>query len=174
MKAYLIITVFATFTFISCCTREQDEQKALLAKTTIIYANMKSLVADCWNKKDMAILRNISTEGCTRTLNGIQVANNQKEVEAAMHIFFTAFPDLNIVTNSAVVKDDQSFTEWTLTGTNNGIFGESPATGKKVIVSGYTSASFDKDGKLTAENVYYNELDLLQQLGYILIPPVVK
>lgn len=174
MKAYFKITALAIFFLISCCDRQQEEQKAILAKTAIIDANMKSLVADCWNRKDMATLRNITSEGCTRTLNGIQVANNQKEMEAAMHIFFTAFPDLNIVANNAVVKDDQAFTQWTLTGTNNGIFGESPATGKKVIISGYTYANFDNDGKLNSEKVYYNELDLLQQLGYVLTPPVVK
>ena len=72
------------------------------------------------------------------------------------------------------IKDRHLFAHWTFTGTNTGIFGEFPATGKKAKVSGMSLLSFDEEGKLYREEVYYNELDLLQQLGYTLVPPALE
>ena len=132
------------------------------------------MVENCWNKKDMVKFRSISSDNFVRNVNDINVANNQNEMEAAMNIFFTGFPDLYLKTENPIVADSQVFVHWTATGTNTGVFGETPATGKKVKFSGYTIGHYSTDGKFSGEDVYFNELDLLQQLGYTLLPPVLK
>ena len=64
--------------------------------------------------------------------------------------------------------------KWHSTGTNTGRFGELPATGKKVKIEGLSHLYFNEDGKMYQEDVFYNELNLLQQLGYSLNPPIVE
>jgi len=75
--------------------------------------------------------------------------------------------------NEITFNENQAYFYWVFTGTNTGVFGEIPATGKKVIVKGFTIVHFNNEGQIFHENVYYNELDLLQQLGYTLLPPIV-
>ena len=48
---------------------------------------------------------------------------------------------------------------------------EGHTPGKKVKINGLSHLYFDDAGKLYREDVYFNELDLLQQLGYSLQPP---
>ncbi len=127
----------------------------------------------CWNKGNSESLTTISTENFTRHLNGIRVAGSQKEMQAHMAVYFTAFPDLEVVFDSVHIKDNKVFMHWTSTGTNTGVFGEFPATGKKVKINGLSHLYFDDMGMLYQEDVYFNELDLLQQLGYTLNPPIV-
>ena len=88
-----------------------------------------------------------------------------------MNVYFTAFPDLEVSLEETEIKGNKAFLQWQSTGTNTGIFGEMAATGKKVKINGLSHLYFDDTGKLYREDVYYNELDLLQQLGYTLTPP---
>ena len=63
---------------------------------------------------------------------------------------------------------------WTITGSNTGVFGELPPTGKRIKISGITRMDFDEEGKIEVEEVCYNELSLLQQMGHTLNPPVLE
>jgi len=63
------------------------------------------------------------------------------------------------------IFDNTQFTHWEMTGTNTGEFAGSPATGKKVKITGLSRIHFNGDGKVDEENVFYNELDLMKQLG---------
>ena len=170
-----ITTVFVAFIllFISC-KDQQSEQNKFEAKEIAIKATINDMVTQCWNNKDMEKFKAIATENFVRKNNGIIVANNRNEMEATMNVFFTGFPDLEVILNNTIVKGNQTFTQWTALGTNTGIFGETAATGKKVKFSGYSVGYYNDEGKYTGEEVYYNELELLQQLGYTLVSPVVE
>ncbi len=89
------------------------------------------MVNDCWNKRDMAKFRTISLENFSRNVNYINISGNRNEMEAAMNIFFTGFPDLHLTIESALITDSVAFIHWSATGSNTGIFGETPATGKR-------------------------------------------
>ena len=102
------------------------------------------------------------------------MADTQREMKAHLSVFFTAFPDLELTLEHTYVKDDNAFVQWHSEGTNTGIFSEMVPTGKKVKINGMSQLYFNKEGKLYREIVYYNELDLLQQLGYTLVPPVLQ
>jgi steroid delta-isomerase-like uncharacterized protein len=143
-------------------------------KEIAMTASFSTFIEDAWNGRNMDSLRAVSVENYIRNLNGIQVAKSQNEVEANMNIFFNGFPDSKLVVDDIVIKDNRLFAHWTFTGTNTGIFGEVAPTGKNATLSGYSNIHFNSDGKITQEDVYYNELQLLQQLGYSLIPPVVE
>ncbi|WP_273567345.1 ester cyclase [Maribacter halichondriae] len=139
-----------------------------------ISSNLNCFVDHAWNGQNVDSLRSISTENVIRNQNGIEVASNQNELEANMNIFFTAFPDLHLQLEHSDIQNDDVYLQWTSTGTNTGIFGESAPTGKKVKLQGISHLHFNAEGKLVQEDVYYNELELLQQLGYTLNPPVLE
>jgi predicted ester cyclase len=83
-----------------------------------------------------------------------------------MNVFFTGFPDFHIkLLHRSPIFNNTQFLHWEMTGTNSGEFAGSPATGKKVKVSGLSRIHFNGSGKVDEENVFYNELDLMKQLG---------
>lgn len=128
-------------------------------------------VATVWNNKEVSNLENFFSNEFTRRVNNVEIASNMQELSANIQVYFIGFPDLNLNINEIFSSHDQVFMNWTITGTNTGVFGEFPATGKKIKVSGITRIDIDETGKFTYEDVYYNELALLQQLGYSLMPP---
>ncbi len=130
-----------------------------------------TLIDSCWNQKNLDLFEGLVSENFIRNLNGISVARNPNEMEAHMKVFFTAFPDLEISLEEAEVKGNKVFVMWESKGTNTGTFGEMAATGKKVRINGLSHLYFDDEGRIYREDVFYNELDLLQQLGYTLEPP---
>jgi len=173
MNKISIVLLALIILFISC-REEQSQQNELEAKEIAIKATINDMVTQCWNNKDMEKFRTIATENFMRKNNGIIAANNRNEMEATMNVFFTGFPDLEVILNNTIIKGNQAFTQWTALGTNTGIFGETAATGKKVKFSGYSVGYYNDEGKYAGEEVYYNELELLQQLGYTLVSPIVE
>lgn len=155
-----------------CCKQARNDSAT--THENLIENRLAVFVDSCWNQKDMEKLSSITTQNFTRNLNGIDVVNTELEMQAHMNVFFRAFPDLILTMDDTFIKDSVVFTHWEVDGTNTGIFAEAPATGKKIKISGLSLIYFNKEGKIYKENVCYNELDLLQQLGYTLVPPVLK
>ncbi|MCK5443226.1 MAG: ester cyclase [Maribacter sp.] len=172
MKKVRLLSI-AIVLLVTNCNEPNGKQKVDM-RVRAITANFNSFIENAWNQKNMDSLRSISTENYIRHLNGIEVATNQNELEANMGIYFKGFPDLKLTIDRSTIKDGHLYAKWTFEGTNTGVFGEAPATGKSIVVSGYSEISFDSEGKMTQEDVYYNELALLQQLGYTLNPPIVE
>jgi len=160
------------FTVCISCLINTDEEA--LIKESMMKVNLSIYVDSCWNSKNISLLESISSENFIRNMNGIQVANNQTEIRAHMEVFFRAFPDMKLSINNLYAKDDHLFSYWTFTGTNSGVFGEGTATGKKVKIIGSSILYFDKNRKMVQEDVYFNELDLVQQLGFTLNPPILE
>ena len=173
--AYLaVILLLALFT---SCKEWQDAKNSQVIMRTheeLLRTTYDSFVEHAWNNSNMDSLNVLIEENFVKHLNGIQIAKNKSEMEANMNIYFKGFPDGKVNSENVQVKGDDLFAQWEYTGTNTGIFGDNPPTGKKVTVHGYTHIQFNAMGKMIAETVYYNELELLQQLGYTLIPPVLE
>jgi len=128
-------------------------------------------VATIWNEKDLSQIETFYADQFTRMVNNIEVTSDKIELLANIQVYFTGFPDLKFSIEKILPYRNKVFINWTLTGTNTGMFGEFPATGKKVKVSGITHFDFDEEGKFVYEEAFFNELSLLQQLGYSLTPP---
>lgn len=128
-------------------------------------------VSTIWNEKDLSQLDIFYADQFTRMVNNIETTSDKKELLANIQVYFTGFPDLKFSINKMIPYQNKVFMNWTITGTNTGMFGEFPATGKKVKVSGITHIDFDDQGKFIFEEAFFNELSLLQQLGYSLRPP---
>lgn len=155
-----------------CCKQARNDSTT--TRENLTENRMAVFVDSCWNQKDLKKLSSITTQNFTRNLNGIDVVSSEPEMQAHMNVFFRAFPDLTLTMYNTYIKDTVVFTHWEVDGTNTGIFAEAPATGKKIKISGLSLIYFNKEGKIYREDVSYNELDLLQQLGYTLVSPVLE
>jgi steroid delta-isomerase-like uncharacterized protein len=167
-RIFLISSIFLIIIF-SCDYRNNADK---IEKN--YQSKIDTLIEISWNKKDLSKIKNIFADDFIRIVNNVNIASNPNELEANMHVFFTGFPDLIITINDSSIKNNQVYLNWTFTGTNTGEFGEVQATGKKVKVSGFSHITFNEEGKILHEDVCYNELDFLQQLGYTLSPPIVE
>jgi steroid delta-isomerase-like uncharacterized protein len=83
--------------------------------------------------------------------------------------YVEAFPDLRITSRNKFGSGDEVADEWSLTGTNTGPLampdGTSiPATGKSVSLRGCDAATV-KDGQIVNHRLYYDQLEMLTQLG---------
>ncbi len=82
-----------------------------------------------------------------------------------------AFADANYVVESFVGEDDMFADEWTFTGTNTGPLRlpdgtEVPATGRRVEIKGMELVEL-RDGKIVVDNLYYDFLAAIAQLGLV-------
>ncbi len=175
MKISILLLAFIA-SVIACGEQRHDNMSvmAMNMDESIIKTNLNTYVDSCWNKHDTTFLSQVASENFIRNLNGIQVAHTKREMQAHMSVFFEAFPDLELKLKKSYSKGNTVFVHWTSTGTHTGTFGEVVATGKKVHIQGLSQLYFNNDGKLYGEDVVFNELDLLQQLGYTLNRPILE
>ncbi len=164
----IVLTTMSFLFWISCQEKQGDKDLALREQ---LRGQLELYIDSCWNKQNMKVLGQLTTSGFIRNLNGIRVAKSSNEMEAHMKVFFNAFPDLEISLKETDMKGNKVFLTWQSTGTNTGVYGEVGATGKKVKINGMSQLYFDEIGQIYREDVYFNELDLLQQLGYSLSFP---
>jgi steroid delta-isomerase-like uncharacterized protein len=98
---------------------------------------------------------------------GITLHGSQ-EVAAVVGSFWEALPDCKITAENEVTAEGTVVTEGTLSGTHTGVFrtpqGEIPASGNRVELR-YASVKQVRDGKVAHENLYFDQLEFLQQLG---------
>lgn len=168
----LNLCILFLFLLLVSCNKGKAEKESLSENDWKVTMNI--LIDSCWNAQKTEQLKIISNEKFIRIMNGIEMAGDQEEIKAHMNVFFNGFPDMKLVINEIYNKNNRVFIKWTFTGTNTGVFGESPATGKKVKILGFSSVLLNTEGKIVKEDVFYNELDLLQQLGYTMKFPIVE
>ena len=83
------------------------------------------------------------------------------------------FADFEGTIEEVVVKGDEIWSRYTMTGTNTGPLGDLPPTGKKMHVTGMAITRV-ADGKIIEDQTYWNVLGLYQQLGFTLVPPQIE
>ncbi|MCW5517006.1 ester cyclase [Muriicola sp. Z0-33] len=176
MKTTYLAIVLLVALFISCkeWSGAKNEAIAEISHEELLRNTYDNFVEYAWNNSNMDSLTILMEENFVKYHNGIQIAENKSEMEANMNIYFKGFPDGRLSVDNVQVKGDNLFAQWVYMGTNTGMFGEFAPTGKKVKIHGYTHIEFNAVGKMIKEAVYFNELELLQQLGYTLNPPVLE
>lgn len=82
--------------------------------------------------------------------------------------FWEGLPDARITAHNRWSVGDTVVTEGTLTGTHDGVFrapqGDIPASGNSVRLR-YSSIKQVRDGKVVRERLYFDQLELLQQIA---------
>lgn len=172
MPRTFIKILFLLFLLFSCANQSESEKPIAAEETNKKVVSV--LIDSVWNRKDLKAIDNYFHNTFTRRVNSVNLASSKNELAANLQVYFTGFPDVRIQSDNMVSQGNQVYMSWTLTGTNTGVYGELQPTGKKVRISGITRFEFDESGKIIHEDVFYNELSLLQQMGHTLNPPVLE
>jgi steroid delta-isomerase-like uncharacterized protein len=128
-------------------------------------------MVEAWSTNDVEAFKSLTVPNVIRNSNGTRQASNQSEYAAMMNQFHTGFPDFNVKMDSYFLKDGKSYLYWTCTGTNTGPFMDNPPTGKKIEIHGFSVWTFDSNGLAVQEDSFFDNMDMLSQLGYTLTPP---
>ena len=152
--------------------QEIEAKKKMPTDQKIMDQNLDLFLSKFLNEKDITALDRVLDKSYVRYMNGEKVATGAKELGEGMSTtFMKGFPDMKITNSERVYAGNKVFIHWGFKGTNTGEFNGIPPTGKKVVVSGLSEINFNSEGQLYLEKVYFNESDLLNQLGYTVSPP---
>lgn len=149
---------------------EIEEMKNAPEIEKTIMANHDKMI-EAWNNNDAEAFKALSSVSIIRNSNGTRQTNNQSEYTEMMNQFHTGFPDFKVSLDSYFLKDGKSYINWTCTGTNTGPFMDNPPTGKKMEIHGYSVWAFDSNGLAVQEDAFFDNMDMLSQLGYTVTPP---
>lgn len=88
------------------------------------------------------------------TINGGTPSVGRVAIAEAAQSFMTTFPDLELLMDDLVVRDDGAAEyHWTLIGTNSGPGG----TGNRVRISGFEEWTIGDDGLVTESQGHYDQ-----------------
>lgn len=76
-----------------------------------------------------------------------------------------AFPDFTTQTHEMLTNRNTVMVEWTVTGTLENAFYGAPPTGRRMEIQGMAKTTV-KDGKIHEDRLYYDQKDMLAQLGF--------
>jgi steroid delta-isomerase-like uncharacterized protein len=99
-------------------------------------------------------------------------------VEAHLRETFRGFPDFTLETHDLLVRDEVVMFDWTASGTFEGEFNGVPPTGRSFTISGMAKTTVG-DERVKEDRLYYNESEMLAQLGMtfpdvvLLLPKIV-
>ncbi len=100
-----------------------------------------------------------SPDGSLTINNGTPSIGRDAITEAAQS-FMSAFPDLRILMDRIIERDDCTEYHWTLIGTNTGAGG----TGNPVRISGFECWLFDPDGLIRESEGHFDAADYRRQI----------
>jgi steroid delta-isomerase-like uncharacterized protein len=123
---------------------------------------------DALNDHDLNSWETALAEDATCSYPGFRGDYGKDAASAYNAPFLTAFSDLHFEVLRTVAEGDTVVYIWSATGTHDGPLalptGTVPPTGKRGVVPGTLIATV-KDGKIIREETYWNQVELLAQLG---------
>jgi len=127
-----------------------------------------------WSDQDSNLLQATAIRNTVRNVNGKIVSSNRTGLAETMEFWHTAMPDFKIVEREIIVVGNRTYTNWTFTGTNTGMLGDHPPTGKKSTTEGFSILTFDDQGKLVHETAYFDVMGTMEDWGYSMVAPIME
>jgi len=118
---------------------------------------------DYLNHRDFKRFEEAHTKDFVKHYNNSPAENLSEEMADAKGQFDSS-SDLTFTENWIIAEGDKVAVCFTAKGTQDGVFQGVPATGKRYELTSMTVWRF-VDGKIAEEWAFFNELDLLRQLG---------
>jgi hypothetical protein len=107
------------------------------------------------------VARHYAAEG-SLTINGGPPSVGRAAITEAAQSFMPAFPDMRVLTDDLVMRDQGAEYHWTLVGTNSRPGG----TGKRVRISGFEEWTIGDDGLIAASLGHYDQAEYDRQLEH--------
>jgi predicted ester cyclase len=121
-------------------------------------SNFARNYTEAWCSGDPTRVAAHFAPGGTIAINGA----TPTEVTEVARSFMSTFPDLHLLMEDVVVKDELVEFHWTCVGTNNGPGG----TGKRVRFSGFEEWTFGEDGLVAESQGHYDQAEYERQLEH--------
>lgn len=164
-----------------CLTFGLQPQSAEVMEKQMTREEAKAFLDDAlamWNEGKLDLIEKAYAQDVViKTSSMPQPLKGYEGIKTWIKNSLTSFPDHHMTFNEFYVDGNVIFTKWTYTGTNTGPFstpfGEIPATGKSISITGL-SISRIENGLVKEEEVVFNVLDMLMQIGFKVMPPSEK
>jgi SnoaL-like polyketide cyclase len=114
-----------------------------------------------WCSQNAAIVASFYSPEGSLTINDGPPAVGRHNITEAAQGFMTAFPDLQIVMDDVVERDDMTEYHWTLLGTNTGPGG----TRSRVRISGFELWQIGDDGLIAKSRGKFDHAEFQRQLN---------
>jgi len=176
-KLLFNMLTFLILIAMGCKDGKTMEDKNSLTMTDAAVKSLKESTENylnAWSQNDTVLLQEVSIKKMVRNVNGKIVSVNQNELFKIIQFWHRALPDFKMVEKEIVVVGDRTFVNWIGTGTNTGMFGDIPPTGKKIQTEGFSVLTFDDAGLIVHEAAFYDLLGLMTEWGYTVSPPVME
>ncbi len=165
----LLSGIAATGLLLTACAGGYTEEAPNPRDEQLLAVNAQ--LFEAWDNNNTDLFFTNTVENFERYGNGVLEASNQAEYAGFMAVFHTAIPDFTITASDPFVRGDKTYTRWTATGTNTGMFNGNPATGKASVTHGFTIMTYNAEGKAVKEEAFFDNLSYLTAWGYTLAPP---
>jgi steroid delta-isomerase-like uncharacterized protein len=126
---------------------------------------IRAMVLELWNTGNTGLTKQIYTERAERRHpNSPEPVRGPDAIGKFVSEVHTGFPDFHIELKETVTEGDRTVYHWNVTGTHRGEFAGIPPTGKRISIDGLTMSRIE-GGKIAGENVYFDRVAMLEQLG---------
>ena len=116
-----------------------------------------------WCSRDPASVSAFYSPGGSLTVNSAAPAVGRNAITEVAQSFMAALPDMRVLMDDILVKDDRAEYHWTLAGTNTGPGG----TGHRVHIRGFELWQIGKDGLIASSQGHFDSADYQRQLGAV-------
>lgn len=155
-----ILTLFVAASMMAC-TSEADKNAKLGQENIAYYSHVWEVAINegRTNILDTAYAENV-------VLHTVPEVKGKADAKAYYANFVTGFSEREFIVKEIFADGDKLVKYWQFKGKHTGPFFGIPATGKSVDVLGCTIAKM-KDGKITEEQDFMDNLVFMQQIGLI-------
>lgn len=121
---------------------------------------------EVFNQKNLAALDELyAPDHIDHTLPA-ELSVGPQGTKQAIQLMLTGFPDLHVTIEDMVAEGDKVVTRFTTHGTQQGVLGGIPPTGRQVAISTIEITRI-ADGKIAEDWGLDDRLGMLQQLGLV-------
>jgi steroid delta-isomerase-like uncharacterized protein len=130
---------------------------------------------DAWNTKDLVSYSKLFVADADFMINSIGVPMNRDAFIASQEMYFAGFPDVKLkVVRHVDMGDGWILSEHIYSGTNTKSYMGFPPTGLPIMIRGAVISHVNSDGLGTNMYMYWDQLTLLAQLGFLQPPPTLE
>jgi len=136
-----------------------EENKALLRR----------YFEEAWNKHNPAAVDEFYAPDLVNRSAPHGTPNDREGLKAGLGMFLGAFPDVKVTSDFMVAEGDKVVMRFTMTGTHTGEWLGTPATGKRMEVTGIVIARV-AGGRIAEVWYESDQMGMMQQLGVVPAP----
>ena len=156
-----LIVLFCIVFSLASCKSENDKNAELASKNVAYYSHVWEIAI---NEGRTNILDTAyANDAVLHTVPEVKGKSNAKQY---YENFVTGFSERKFTVIEIFASGNKLVKHWQFKGKHTGIFFGIPATGRDIDVTGCTIAKM-KDGKITEEQDFMDNLDFMKQLGII-------